>query len=682
MSRFFDFMMVVVLLSLLFGCGGSGNSTIVDLSTIVVNSLLDTESPESGEITLRVAVELIEDGGTISFAPALDGEMISLSIVGEEHAILKGEVMGFDYVNNISYLVGYFERDYGKSALYARKSFTVDASALTDGITLTWAGTDDARVLAVYGDLTLNNVSIAGGHSVAEAIETYDPEAAPGAENSQPWTLGRGGALAVWGAANLVNCTLYDNHCLGDFEQSRDRGAFGGGVYADIIHLTDCIVSGNTVTGGGAAGGGVYSVGGAESTSSVSTIVQSSITGNRISGLFTYGGGVYSDGGGIGKRKTLSITNSTIARNLVEPAPTLPPFFLSMGYWRGGGVYMSNGYLTLQSCTIVENEVYGLPRTDGATKPNLAGGIAATIGDAHAVESMTIQQSLIAGNIVYEIDTVGSIENSYSQDIFTGSLLHFYSYGYNLIGQINFAHMLAPIPQWESLSRKHWPVAGDTSDVVIGDILAAAISHDVILSAGVDEGHPAVLYYPPAGTALDRVPDAGYSVVYTLAEVDGFRYSVPESIDGFLSSVLSRLETQYGLTNLATDFTTDFEAYLAAVDTDEETLSLQPYTDLDGEAILTLAETLWFGPAETWPSEDANQAWIDFWQLLDVEIGDELGMEKIGDEFWGDFIYEAGTSGLELTSRQVVPLVGKSELDQLGLQRLGFGDIGAIELRP
>jgi hypothetical protein len=134
----------------------------------------------------------------------------------------------------------------------------------------------------------------------------------------------------------LSDCRLYGNRAQGDFDSSRDRGAYGGAVYADIVDMKRCIVSGNSVVGGGAAGGGVYSVGGAGHSQTVSTIASSSITGNR---------------------KTLRLVNSTIARNVVEPAPGLAGFLLGMGYWRGGGVYMSNGYLEIESCTITPYEV-------------------------------------------------------------------------------------------------------------------------------------------------------------------------------------------------------------------------------------------------------------------------------------------------------------------------------------
>ena len=347
----------------------------------------------------------------------------------------------------VSYLVGYLARDYGSSALYARKDVVIDASNLPNGITLKWDGAEDARVLAVYGNLTMSNVSVTGGRSNAVDISATNVD--------QPWTLGRGGALAVWGTATLLDCKLYGNSCQGDFDSSRDRGAFGGGLYADRVMMSGCVVSGNAVLGGGAAGGGVYSVGGVDTTATYSSISRSTITGNRISAIFTYGGGVFSDGGGIGNSKTLILTNCTVARNLVEPAPFMPAFLLGMGYWRGGAVYASNGSMMFKSCTIVENEVHGVPRTDSLSRPNLAGGIAATIGNAHAVEEIQIGQTILAGNLVRELNTSYAVTNTYNQDVFTGSLMYFSSQGYNIFGTIEFSHILVPVgvTGWESLCR-------------------------------------------------------------------------------------------------------------------------------------------------------------------------------------------------------------------------------------
>ena len=334
--------LLVILIAILTaaGCSDNDDGVITQkndnanvLAPIVVGSLTDAPLARKAGLTLRAALNQAVSGQPIVFDPSLDGGVIQLTIVGEEHTILKGEVMTMVEEDSgpVSHLVGYFNRDYGRSALYAQKNVVLDASTLPNGITLEWAGVEDARVLAVYGQLTMKNVTITGGRSVAVDISEGDEDA------EQPYSLARGGAVAVWGTATLEKCTIYGNYCQGDFKESRDRGAFGGGIYADIVRLTDCIISGNSIFGAGAAGGGVYSITGAGSRSDTSTINRCSITGNHITAIFTYGGGVYSDGGSIGNSKTMEITNSTVAQNLVDAPAGMPAFLLAMGYWRGAG---------------------------------------------------------------------------------------------------------------------------------------------------------------------------------------------------------------------------------------------------------------------------------------------------------------------------------------------------------
>src|SRR4030042_4070096 len=295
------------------GCGSnssSNNESATD-STIVVNSLLDTEiaSLAIGVVTLRDAINRIDSGGTITFAPELNGETIHLSIVGSSHSVLKGE-----FYKNFSEYLGFQERDYGKSALYARKDVIIDASSLPDGITVSWTGgnSNKARVLAVYGDLTMKNVTITSGYASYEAIN----------DETQPYTLGRGGGLAVWGTATLKNCTISWNKAEGDLDPGRDRGSLGGGIYANRIIMEDCIVSGNRVTGKGAAGGGICRGGGADGLGP-SMITGCTVSGNRVTGQTTYGGGASSEGGGRGNNRFLGLKNCTIARNLVEDNPDI-----------------------------------------------------------------------------------------------------------------------------------------------------------------------------------------------------------------------------------------------------------------------------------------------------------------------------------------------------------------------
>jgi hypothetical protein len=655
---------------------------------VVVNSLEDMEDPPAGTVTIRTALASAWPGQSIVFDASLDGGTIELSIIGREHTVLKGEVMGMreEPSGPVSYLVGYFDRDYGRSALYARKNVVIDASSLPSGITLAWTGGEEnpARVLAVRGNLTMKNVSVTGGWSVAEEL----PPPAPDDEHGQLSTRARGAGLAVWGVARLENCKIYDNHCRRDPSvpaRSRDAGAFGGGLYADIVEMDKCVVSGNSVSASGVSGGGVFSVGGAESRGTVSTLRRTAVTGNLIRGVFAYGGGVYSDGGGIGKRKTLALTNSTIARNLVEPLPGLPPFMYGIGYWRGGGVYMSNGSMRIRGSTIVENQVHGTPRTDDLGKPNLAGGVAATIGNAHAVEDMTIGHSVIAGNTVHEPGDI-----VYDQDIFTGSLLYFKSKGYNRIGVIDFGQILVPVGErhWASLCRKHYPQQGDEDGVDVADVLdlAGGVTHaDSILSAGVDAPNPAVLHYEPQGSALDQVPSSRYFVHESFAEYD----VAVGGDDDFLAIMLGRLEEHYGLTDFASDFTTDFEAFLQAVDVDDETPGSQPYTDPRGNPILTLADTLWFGPAETWPKRLSNYPYIHFWHRLDAALLARdipgMGPEVLGDEEWSALFVSGPLAEnpyiiMDLW-RRPTPGFPMLRVDQSGNARPehNFGDIGAVE---
>ncbi len=673
-------------LLLLAACSGDdidSDRPLFSDSPVVVDTLLDDDTAPAGALTLRQALATARSGQPIEFDAGLDGGTVELAIVGESHTILKGEVMGIrnEPSGPVSYLEGYFDRDYGRSALYARKDVVIDASSLPSGITIAWTGgsADPARVLAVYGDLTLRNVSITGGVNLAEDISTADPDA-------QPWTLARGGGVAVWGRARLSDCEIFANRVEGDFDSSRDRGAFGGGVYANIVEIERCVISGNSVLGGGAAGGGVFSVGGADSARATSSISRSSVTGNRISGLFTYGGGVYSDGGGIGNRKTLEIHNSTIARNLVEPAPGLPPFILAAGYWRGGGVYMSNGYLTLKAVTIVENEVYGVPRTDSLGKPNLAGGVAATIGNAHAIEDMLIGHSVIAGNTVHEIGGA-----SYAHDVFTGSTFHFQSLGYNRFGVLDFSQMLVPVgePTWASLSRRHYPQAGDGDGYALPELanLASGISSsERIRSVGVDASEYAVLAYEPWDQAADQIPARSYTVSEILGE-----YSVRAGgTDDFLAIVLSRIESTYGLAGFAADFTLAFESFLAAVDTDADTAGLQPYLSPAGDPILTLADTHWFGPAQTWPKEVVNWPYIEFWHRLDAALLAEgvpdMGPEAFADALW-DRLFDSGplseNPDIVMSMERRQPYQVRMETaDQTGRPRPAgtLGDIGALEV--
>jgi hypothetical protein len=600
-----------------------------------VNTLEDVDPAPAGKMTLRRAIELVDWYGTIVFHPILDGGTIRLRIVGDAHTILPGEVYSTGMPSTYQ---GYFERDYGKSALFSARDFTIDAGGLANGITVSWDGGsgEKARVLAIYGNLTMNNVTISGGWSSAE----------PTGDEAQPFTLARGGGLAVWGYANLDKCTVGGNRISGEPAGSRDRGVYGGGVYANGLSLTDCIVSGNRAEGFGAAGGGIYSVGGADSWGNDCTLTGCTISGNRVTAQHAYGGGLFSLAGGPDSLANMTLANCTIARNLVEDNPALAQSNMSQYYCRGGGVYMGGGNaLTISACTIAENAVSGYAHTFSG-KPNLGGGgVGATIGNAHVVEYMDLQQSVVAGNTL----------NGAPNDLFTGSLLHFYSSGYNLIGRLDFSQMLVPIPEWSCLTRKHYPNEGDADGVATADALALAgvRRHPTLLSAGTDAGEPAVLWYPPAGRALNRVPSDGYEVT---DEAGGYS-AYGDSSDGFLNLVLDYLDANYA-SELGQDFGAQFRA---------------AYGDPTG--------VTWFLSPSDWPSMAENAPWIKFWRDLDTALAGRLGTVGLGDDFWRSFADTYATNDFGLYIDSYLWYSYPTSTDQLGNQRPArtHSNIGAIE---
>ena len=609
------------------GCASGGGGGGSDSDPYEVTTLVDADTPPSGTNTLRAALAQVPDGGTVTFDQSLNGKTLTLSLVGAAHSMLPGEFYNPDMTFG-----GYRDRDYGRSALYAKKNVTLDASNLPDGITLAWGGggASHARVLAVYGNLTMRNIAIVSGYASAEALSS----------TSQPWTLARGGGLAVWGTATLDHCTLGGNTASGDLESGRDRGTYGGGIYANAVVMRDCVVSGNLATGYGAAGGGIYSVGGGDGATGIdASLTRCAVTGNRVTAQHAYGGGLFTLGGGPSHSVTMTLTNCTVARNRVEEKIILS----GQHYSRGGGVYMGGGSLSLQSCTVAENQVTGsLELFNG--KPNLGGGgVAATIGNAHVVESMKVRHSILVGNTL----------NGAAEDLYTGSLLHFYSEGYNRIGKLDFSQILVPVPPpdpgWLDLSRKHYPKVGDLDGLSLSAVLDAGAvrRHATLLSVGTDPGEKAVLWYPPLGQALAQVPPMAYTVKSVVAG-----YTLNSGTDGdFLDHVVAKLRT---------------DAWLGG--------SFWP-------GFATQTAVSWHSASATWPSDPLNKPWIQFWRDLDVQIGSALGTVALGDAFWDSFSNGESFGNVTITKASESQSVARAADDQLGNARPGAAnaDVGAIE---
>jgi hypothetical protein len=302
---------------------------------------------------------------------------------------------------------------------------------------------------------------------------------------------------------------------------------------------------------------------------------------------------------------------------------------------------MGGGSLRMSGCTIAENAIRGeLAYFSG--KPNLGGGGGcATVGNAHTVETVWLQNSIVVGNTL----------NGGAEDWFAGSILDFFSNGYNLVGTVNFSWILVPVPDWMMSSRRRWPKPGDRDGVTLEQALdvGGAHYHATAISAGTDAGGPVVLWYPPADLAADKIPNQDYSVTYVNAGYTGA--GVPT--DDFLNYVILQCRSQYGAI-LGADFGSEFG-------------------DMTG--------TTWYGPARTWPSNPQNTAWINFWHNLDTAIGDRLGMAQLGDDFWGTFTTGALGSNVRIKVERQTKTFHMESTDQIGNARPrgSMGDIGAIE---
>jgi uncharacterized repeat protein (TIGR01451 family) len=128
----------------------------------------------------------------------------------------------------------------------------------------------------------------------------------------------KGGGIANYGTATLINCTLSGNVGQGG----------GGGVYnGGTLTLTNCTVSDNTSTQN-ANGGGI-------SNNSEMTLTNCTLSGN-----------VANEGGGIVNQGQMTLTNCTLAHNSALNSVAIGG--------NGGGVFNAGG-MTLYNCTLAQN---------------------------------------------------------------------------------------------------------------------------------------------------------------------------------------------------------------------------------------------------------------------------------------------------------------------------------------
>ena len=307
------------------------------------------------------------------------------------------------------------------------------------------------------GTLTISN-SIISGNSVT----------APDGGNSY------GAGIYNWGGSVTVSGgTIAGNACNGGRVEL--RSGTGGGIYSyqGSLAIRDTKISGNTVAAAGPArGGGIWSVAGA-----ATTITRSTIQGNSLnSRTQAEGGGIYVSG-------DLVVLDSTISNNSAR---------------RGGGIYFGSSsiaVMTITNSTIAEN----------SANPTSGGTTAAGAGIFNDYGTAYLTGVTIAANVV-SADASGSHGggvHSVALPPETSSRLHCR----DTIIAANTAGT-GPDIAGSIISRGHNLIGNTAGATITGDTTGNVLDRNAHLGSLADNGGPTkTMRVLPGSPAIDAGGD-------------------------------------------------------------------------------------------------------------------------------------------------------------------------------
>ncbi len=299
------------------------------------------------------------------------------------------------------------------------------------------------------GTISGHKVTSGGGVSVSNnSTFTMTGGTIGGAENDANTATGAGGGVYVYGGTFNMSGTatisgnsaasgggVYVDGNIGTFTMQAAEGSTaaptisgnsavsGGGVYFNGTYATftmsDGTITGNSVTGADAFGGGVYVASGTFTMSGGTIGGSEEGAGNSA----TSGGGVYFSGttftmtgGTIGSNTATSngggvyVASGTFEMNAATDDSTAPTISGNSATTNGGGVYVGGGTFTMSGGTIGGNKVTGtysygggvyvnggtftMQAAEGSTAaPTISGNKAASSGGGVHVSSGTFTMS-------------------------------------------------------------------------------------------------------------------------------------------------------------------------------------------------------------------------------------------------------------------------------------------------
>jgi len=374
-------------------------ATLVGVATVNADTLIVTNTADAGAGSLRAAIAAANDGDTIQFDAALNGQSILLTsgeLVIDTNITIDGPGADQLTVTKSSGTLRIFhvllghgvtiegltidgKGTVGAGLWIDHASVTLDGCVVqgclgSGGVLCSASFNDDSYVIVANSTIRNNQADTAGGgihnqasngaHAILSIRNSIVSNNIVGSSDTAS-----GGGIWNSGEMDITNSIVNGNVSGGNGSQVPFGN--GGGISnqeGSVMLISNSTISGNSA---GLTGGGVYNVGG------LATIDSSTVSGNSASGINDLEG--WGDGAGIYNGSSITITNSTLSNN---------------NSTRSGGAVSNRGSLTIGHSTLSGNNAF-----EGGTIANYNGATVQIGNTALKVSTSSPSISNISGTI-------------------------------------------------------------------------------------------------------------------------------------------------------------------------------------------------------------------------------------------------------------------------------------------
>ncbi|MBN1515199.1 Ig-like domain repeat protein [Candidatus Sumerlaeota bacterium] len=599
---------------------------VLPLPQSVVVTLVEDEDDDdytTGDLSLREALEIVDWGGTITFAPNVTGVTTltlgqldiwyDVSIIGPGADVLA---LDGDYNNRVMWIgtEGYLN-------VYISGLTFQHGDEYED---------EGGGICAYYTDLTLEDCVIR--------------------ENG--WDLDVGGGIYLYESwATLNNCEITENFSYYE----------GGGIYLEytMATLNNCEITSNISEYYG--GGGIYHYEGSSESSSDTLVIRRCLIDGNIT-WEGYGGGIYIDGGLFGE----------------DDAPSMAPARATPGGGSYGSVEMLPGGAYITESVISNNYSYVFSYEGGWGGGMELDGAACYISDSRISNNATMapydyyEMPGGGGGVdVYESYFAAercTFDGNNADEGFGGAILND-AYGYPSLVQLTDCTISSNSATYAGGGVMNWTVYGPTAPAEDGVLPASMImpyypvAYAVMTNCTVvgnvidNSGWPVEPPYAIGAGLHDWVEFYGGDGDTVNAPVS--KSSVPE----YLTTQTFTLENCIVAGNYGTTDT------WAVYDVGTDYVFISNGHNLIGNML----DDIGFTTA-------TEQLTVPLDEVIELELADHGGFAPTHALFYSSPAYNTGDNDAVTT----VMFDGPPYLDQTGMPRIIFGtvDIGAVEYAP